>query len=315
VVCFVFGASAAPAGNFVDLSVDLWGKNGCARRADGSLACWGSEGSDDLGNDMPMRIPAGSYRSVSVGETITCAMQGDGRASCWGESDERARPAPTTRIDAPRWIGSRDATFRWSAIPLFSPITGFDVEYQQFPQYGAGSGDGLEPDMIRWRTDTTATSGTLAGVPGSTYCARARSHDADGVASGWVGTCTTLPLDDQSMQASAGWTRLSGSRFYFGTAMRSTRRGATLTLPNVSTWGLGFLVSTCPGCGQIEVRVNGVPWSEPLSLRSSRTVDQELVLWSDNGEEGTGGTVTIEVTSSGRPVIIDGVLLGPGPDD
>jgi hypothetical protein len=88
----------------------------------------------------------------------------------------------------------------------------------------------------------------------------------------------------------------------------------------VSDWGLGIMATTCPTCGTIKVYVDGELFWDPISLRSAKTRHRRLVLWSDNGEEGFGlddgpVTVTIKVASSGRPVIVDGILLGPGPDD
>jgi hypothetical protein len=113
---------------------------------------------------------------------------------------------------------------------------------------------------------------------------------------------------------SAGWATVRGRGYYLGGALLATRRGATLSM-DVATSGLGIMATTCPSCGAIKVYVDGVDYGK-FSLRSSRTHYREVVYWSDNGEEGFFGedgdsssTIAIKVTSTGRPVIIDGIVL------
>ena len=65
-----------PAGSFV--SVSAGGFHTCGVRSDGSVACWGSDGS---GQATP---PAGSFVSVSAGYAHTCGVRSDGSVACWG---------------------------------------------------------------------------------------------------------------------------------------------------------------------------------------------------------------------------------------
>jgi alpha-tubulin suppressor-like RCC1 family protein len=51
----------------------------CAVRADGSIACWGS---NNKGQATP---PAGAFKEVSAGEGVTCALKTDGTPQCWGD--------------------------------------------------------------------------------------------------------------------------------------------------------------------------------------------------------------------------------------
>ena len=306
--CFGWHESVVPEGRFTTVNASEGYDRGCALRTDGTLACWGLDGSDDDGNDLPMRTPAGTFVAVSVGDEQACAMRPDGRALCWGEWDEAARPAPTMRLHAPVWEASSSIAVDWGAMPLFAPVTSYDVRYTVNPD------EDHAPVWVSWREATTNTHAILRVQPGATYCIGARAHDADGVVSDWAESCTTLPKDDAAFTASSDWVRIKGSRFFGGSALRTTEVGATLKLTGVDTWGLGILATTCPTCGSIKVSV-GRQTLDTVSLRSLDTVNRKLVVWSDNGEEGSRGTVRIKVVSSGRPVIIDGILLGPGPDD
>ncbi|MGH7435602.1 MAG: RCC1 domain-containing protein [Polyangiaceae bacterium] len=62
----------------------------CAVRADGSVTCWGSNGSEQLGNrtsagSRPAMVPGVSGAvGVAAGFDFSCALAHDGTASCWG---------------------------------------------------------------------------------------------------------------------------------------------------------------------------------------------------------------------------------------
>ena len=60
----------------------------CGVKRDGSVACWGSDGS---GQSTP---PTGSFVSVSAGSEYTCGVRSDGSGrSCWGW-DEYGQSTP-----------------------------------------------------------------------------------------------------------------------------------------------------------------------------------------------------------------------------
>lgn len=68
------------------------GTHSCARRADGSLACWGS---NHFRESVP---PAGSFAQVSAGSGYTCGLRTDGSLACWG-LDEYAQTTPPAGTD------------------------------------------------------------------------------------------------------------------------------------------------------------------------------------------------------------------------
>ncbi len=74
-------------------SVSVGGSNGCGIQNDGSLWCWGEDGSSQLGNgpgntpqDAPMRVGGGTndWESISVGADYGCAIKTDKSLWCWG---------------------------------------------------------------------------------------------------------------------------------------------------------------------------------------------------------------------------------------
>jgi hypothetical protein len=66
--------------------------NACARRASGTIACWG-DNADGLATP-----PAGSFSQVALGSTFGCALDAAGTAHCWGETYWRDPPEGKTLI-------------------------------------------------------------------------------------------------------------------------------------------------------------------------------------------------------------------------
>jgi alpha-tubulin suppressor-like RCC1 family protein len=66
----------------------------CARRTDGTVACWGGNEYGELGNGTtePSTVPVAviglsSATEISVGSYHTCAVLADGTAACWGDGE------------------------------------------------------------------------------------------------------------------------------------------------------------------------------------------------------------------------------------
>ena len=67
----------------------------CALRADGSVACWGSNINGELGNDAmtesrsPVTVAGiSNAAAIAVGSTFSCALHDDGSADCWGYGED-----------------------------------------------------------------------------------------------------------------------------------------------------------------------------------------------------------------------------------
>lgn len=77
--------------NAVDVSVG--GTHACAVLEDGSVACWGSNGDGQLGDDtfVDSRVPVAvtgiaNAESVSASASHSCAVLDDGAVACWGRN-------------------------------------------------------------------------------------------------------------------------------------------------------------------------------------------------------------------------------------
>jgi alpha-tubulin suppressor-like RCC1 family protein len=97
----------------------------CARRADGSVSCWGPNAAGQLGDgsvvdrDVPVRV-TGLQNAVAMalGTAHTCALQASGQAQCWGLNDfgqlgddsraNRLSPVPVEDLTFAVAIGAGD---------------------------------------------------------------------------------------------------------------------------------------------------------------------------------------------------------------
>lgn len=298
IACWGFETPTPPSGTFtsIELSMDV----ACGLRTNRTVLCWGPY---DMYGLTPG--PAGTYASLSVGDSGACAMRSDGRIVCWGALP---RPAPTVSVtlgDATR--ASTEITVTWNGRPLFEPIATYSIGTSRCCD---ATGEWTtEP----WVTSTTPSTVIFTGEPGQSYCFDAQARDRDGFV-GTASACRALPLDDRSFSRSVGWAELHGGRFFASTALTSSTKGASLTFKDLGVGGgLVLVATTCPSCGRVTIRVDfvgGGTVNETVDLYSRTRVDRRVidVVW-DYEYEGDGelATVTVKVSSSGKPVIIDGV--------
>ncbi|MPZ69622.1 MAG: hypothetical protein GEU71_08840 [Actinobacteria bacterium] len=193
---------------------------------------------------------------------------------------------------------------RWGATDDVSDALTFDVRYREAGLRGAFS------SRTRWMTATEERSGDMKGQPGRTYCYSARATDEAGNTSSWgPEKCVAVRADDRSLTG-GGWSKGAGSAFYRSTYKETAQQGKTLKLKDVRGRRFDLLVSTCPGCGKIEVRFAGQVL-QTISLKSNQRNDRVAIPVATFPDQQKG-TLTIEVLSSGKKVIIDAVGVWRG---
>jgi len=140
---------------------------------------------------------------------------------------------------------------------------------------------------------------------GKTRCAQVRSRDAAGATSAWSRpACTARALDDPSLTASTGWRKVIRSVFYGGSIRLSKRPKRTLTLKGAHIDRIGVVVTTCAGCGKLDVLVNGKV-IKTVSLRARSTHNRVLVMLPRFAYR----TATVILrTRSKSPVKVDGLV-------
>src|SRR5206468_13132137 len=99
----------------------------------------------------------------------------------------------------------------------------------------------------------TATSITVPNLrPGWTYCFTVTARDVAGNLSTRSAGCAVRPLDDRAMaRATTGWSRITGDRYYLGTATTTPASGRTLMLRGMRADALSIVATRCSTCGAI----------------------------------------------------------------
>lgn len=210
---------------------------------------------------------------------------------------------PTATIAAlPPWKAATGIALKWDGAAGTFPVGSYDVQYRRAPWNGAYG------PAVAWKSATAAKSATFTGAAGSTYCFSARARDTLGGVSPWTAeTCTAVPLDDRSLSRTGAWTLGTGASYYASTYSQATATGSRLTRTGVQAKRIAITATTCPTCGSV-----GVYWGskllKQLSLASATTVYRKLIPVT-TFTDVKNGTLSIRVTSGGKPVVVDGVAI------
>jgi hypothetical protein len=192
----------------------------------------------------------------------------------------------------------------WSAWDP-STVASYTVDLARFFWNKAGVGTAY----AHFYSDTGAQSGAFsASVPGTTYCLRV-SAETDGAHNRATGagpsTCRALPLVATQLSFSSNWTKENLAGGYGASAYRSTAKGSTMTRPYVAADRLALIATTCPTCGTADVYL-GKTLLAHVNLAAATTQTATavpLATWSSLHS----GTLSLTVTSSGKPVVVQGV--------
>jgi hypothetical protein len=190
----------------------------------------------------------------------------------------------------------------WTGSDSGSGIAYYQVRWNK-AAYNGGFGAWQYP--AAWQKLTTTTVTLTGVVPAVGYCFQTRAVDKVANTGAWsADKCSAVALDDRSLGASAGWSRVSWSPFYRGTATQTTKTGASLTRPGAALTRVALVATRCPTCGTVGVYVNGTSVGT-INLYSTTTARQAVIALPPFSYRT--GTVTLKVLSSGKTVQVDGL--------
>lgn len=194
----------------------------------------------------------------------------------------------------------------WSAVDSWGEVGSHDVRYRSAPYDG-----GFGPSQT-WLTETTTTDARFSGEPARTYCFSTRSRDIwDRVGDWSAERCSATPADDRMLTARGAWKRSTGKGLYRGTQTVGSQQGDLLVLRGVWAKHLSLLVTRAPGAGKVRVSLAGETLGT-YGLGARELTKKSLVSVRTFPTVRTG-TLRIRVVSpSGKPVRIDGVVVGRG---
>jgi Bacterial Ig domain len=209
---------------------------------------------------------------------------------------------PTVSVTSPSTVTlGLTVPVKWHGSDANSGIKSYDLTKNVAPPGGGFGG------AKSWRSQTTTTSGTITGTYGNTYCFAARARDRAGNTSKLTpARCMTIPLRVASLKFSSGWSTVSSSGYFGGSAKRTATKGARMSRGSLQAKHLYLIATMCNRCGTVQVRFNNIVKAN-INLYRSQTANKRVIPiagWSTL----QNGTLTVIVTSAtGKVVIIEGL--------
>ena len=199
---------------------------------------------------------------------------------------------------ARRFQLDRRLPLTWTATDPESGILNYQLGYRVAPM-----GRALGPRRVS--VTTVATGTTFSMRPGSAYCFNVRARNGNALDASSAERCTALPLSAASMTPTGRWSNGRKAGYFLGRFRSATTRGASLTRRGVSARRLVIVAARGPGMGTVAVYLGG---RRLRTVRlASRTVRRRQVVPVVLFASTRRGTVRIVITSSHRPVVIEGL--------
>ena len=266
-----------------------------------AFSCSVDSASVSCGTNEPLAVTgvaAGSH-------TVVAQASGVGSASFTWLVD-LTPPVATLSTPTAAFTVGRSVTLNFSGTDSGGAgVAAYDVRYR-LALWNGGLGRWNQPAALQ---ATTRTSVSMAVLPGRTYCFSVRAIDAaDNVQPTWSSSrCTTVPVDDRTLTATRGWTRLKSKAAFAGTLSASAVPGSRLRLARAHADQLALLVRTCPTCGRVVIYRSGVLW-RTVSTRRSTAHNRVLIVLPRFSLRTT--TIWLQV-AGGKKVFIDGIAVRP----
>jgi hypothetical protein len=223
---------------------------------------------------------------------------------------------PSSLVFVPQWDVTAPTSVSISALPSTftlsssiavgwgasdpSGILGYDVQVR-----GARWAN-LPGSWTSWQTRAAAQSAVYRGSPGYTYCFRVRAEDRAGNVSAWSSKrCTSVPLTADQLAYTRTFTRYTPLGAYTNTAYWTKTPGARMKRSAIYGQQVALVALTCSDCGMVRVSWNGVP-VKTVNLWSA-TKKRAQVIKVLGFTSPQAGTLTVDVLTSGKYVVIEGV--------
>lgn len=260
---------------------------------------------------LPCTSPATYVGLSSALHTFTVKVldpSGNSSSAAYTWRVDRVAPTLTMTGPATPYALTTSLAPAWSAKDAGGGMANVDVRWAR-AAYNGGFTSPVYPSS--WQR-TTATKATLSGAaPGYTYCFSARARDRAGNVSAWSPPrCSAVALDDRSLTASTGWTRVASSVFYRSTATATSRSAVTLVRKGVQAKRIYLVATRCSSCGTVGVYWNGT-LIRKVNLYASTTT-RRSVFGITTFSSVRSGTLTIRTLIGNKAVQIDGVALVRG---
>ncbi|MDQ1685402.1 MAG: trimeric autotransporter adhesin [Frankiaceae bacterium] len=194
------------------------------------------------------------------------------------------------------------STVNYSASDAGTGVASYDVRYRAA---GPAAAFGAYQSPAGFSNRTGSSASATIGV-GTTICWSIRARDHAGNLSPWTPDhCTARAVDDRSLAAkTGGWTRVTSSAFFSGTATKAQTANAQVASAAWARGHVRLVVTECATCGSVRVYA-GNTYLGTLSTHSTTTHYRVVLSLS---KASSGGAIRI-VTTSAAPVYIDAVGL------
>ncbi|HEY7281104.1 MAG TPA: hypothetical protein VID47_05855 [Actinomycetota bacterium] len=236
-------------------------------------------------------------------EVLRVATHGRGMYQATiGTGGDLTKPTAAMTAPAKTVTISKSITLKWKASDNAggSGLANVDLRVKS-ARFNAGFGAFTQPAALQ---HLTGTSRLFTGTAGTSYCFAVRARDHAGNLSGFSAQkCTMVPVDDRAMAVGAGsWTRKSAQAGAFlGTLSTTSAHNATLKLNGVHARQLGVLVKRCSTCGTFSMTFAG------HTVTANTKGSGFVVVTIPAFPSVKTGNLVVKVTSTGKPVQIDGV--------
>ena len=263
------------------------------RKVDGD---WGSPGPvPGPASDRNPAIAADPHGRIAVGMT-----DGDGEVRVSGPYVE----VPTTQVTGPTspFTSSSTPRFSWTSASTWTEVASTSAEYRR-TAWNKTKPSAWQPIGGAYGPQDSVL---LKAAGGYTYCTRIRSTDDLGNAGVSSERCITTPLDDRKLKGK-GWTRSKAKGNYRKTLTSTTMRGRVLSARGAKASSIALLVRRSPNAGKVAV-FQGKKRLKVVSLKGKRA--GQVIVLIRTSSKVRKGTIKIKVLTQGKPVQIDGLVVG-----